>query len=72
MAPEVFPEGIQLLDKMMARNGCSVPTAAEALSELRLIKTRLNEHDLQFYLPARMWSRGTSKGVYFPSGLWIC
>ena len=66
MAPEVFPEGIHLLDKMMGLNGHSVPTAAEALTELRLIKTRLNEDALQFYLPGSMWNLGSSEGAHFP------
>lgn len=65
MAPEVFPDGILLLDKMMGLNGHSVPTAAEALSELRLIKIRLNQA-LQFYLPGRMWIREANHGVHFP------
>ena len=65
MAPDVFPEGILLLDKMMGLNGHSVPTAAEALSELRLIKTRLNPDALQFYLPGSIWIREANHGVHF-------
>lgn len=65
MAPDVFPEGICLVDKMMGTNGQSVPTASEALSELRIIKTRLNEDALQFYFPGSLWGRGTSKGAIF-------
>lgn len=71
MAPDVFPDGIRLLDKMMGLNGQSVPTAAEALSELRTIKAPLNQDALQFYLPGRTWRRRTNKGADFPSFLWV-
>ena len=57
MAPDVFPEGNHLLDKMMGLTHEPIPTAAEALIELRAIKAQLGEDALQFYLPGMIWRK---------------
>lgn len=64
MASNVFPEGVHLIDKMMGLNGHVVPTASQALSELRTIKSRLSDDTLQFYLPGMMWTNYSDEGTF--------
>lgn len=49
----VFPKGIDLLDRMMGYTTTAVPSASEALAELRAIKAELSEEILQFQFVKR-------------------
>lgn len=50
----------------------SIPTATEALVELRAIKARLSEDTLQFYLPGMIWRKqGDGELFYLGSSVSI-
>ncbi|KAF8882648.1 hypothetical protein CPB85DRAFT_1339423 [Mucidula mucida] len=59
MVPDVFPEGIQLVERMMGLHGARVPSASEALRDFRTIKGKLSRATLNHEFVSQRWDGRT-------------
>ncbi|KAF9043528.1 hypothetical protein BDZ89DRAFT_1128232 [Hymenopellis radicata] len=57
MVPDVFPEGIQLMERMMGLHGERVPSASEALRDFRTIKGKMTRAMLDHKFTSQIWNR---------------
>ncbi len=46
MVPDVFPEGVQFVERMMGLHGACVPSALEALRDFRTVKGEMGRATL--------------------------
>ncbi|KAF8894282.1 hypothetical protein CPB85DRAFT_1330059 [Mucidula mucida] len=56
MVPDVFPEGVQFVERMMGLHGARVPSALEALCDFRTVKGKISRATLNHKFVSQLWN----------------